>query len=671
MSDQHGLLEKSPQSPVWSGARRVCCPLILPISSMFLAVACILMPSLNAKGQAVDHALTASDVAPVMDWSHVLQAHAVAEDWVAAGSISQAPARSPLEVTGVGGVRVTIRWSGLTVGVGDAYAKPPLTRSDAAIDLCDLVAAATERALQGVDERLRDHRLRQRLRNDSSADLEANRLTTVGDRLQIDLQVARTTEPIVLSTSAKAQSIEHQFVPGYHGLRMVRQSAEHRKRSSWIWPGTALAANISSRNQLRRLLADLDYGLNQLPAIGRANGPQLQRFEIIHVVRAGPQLPVVRLEQGCQNVSLSSISAGFLEEMAGRLTDFLIRRQRSDGRMAGTYHPSLDRYDPLIASDQQLALALYALGSRATALTRLSSRRSDKATAVQRAVDRMTEQLLRKPTDHPSSFDAKVASWLLMALTDVTHLARHKNVRERLARQLLARRRSDGIFRATPDVESPRLSYQSQAMIVAALSNLYERTRDQQLAAQLVESLDKLWQSANAEAVLEMSPWMAMAEIRMRRWRVVDVPQDQFASRDQRLNQLAEDLHRLYVVGSQRSVSSGMVEVTFRDSDTLEQPTWRAADLILVQTSMMQKTKLLLGHDSVQRLLSCSTAARSLAQLMFDDAAAYYVRSRSDTLGGVKRSLSDNRLEIEPAAMSLLAITQLQQTAAFLADEND
>ena len=601
-----------------------------------------------------------------------MRAHATAEDWVAAGSVTQASVRSPIVVKEVGGVRVTLRWSGLTVGIGDAYTNSPIAGPQDATDLLMLVATATEQALRGVDERLRDHRLRQRLGPDSAVEIEvADRLANVGRRLQVDLQVARTAEPIVLSTSGIDLSIENQFVPGYHGLRMIRQAGEQRKRSSWIWPATALAANISPRNQLRRLLADLDYGLDQLPFVGKANGPQLERFEIIHIVRPGPQLPVAHLIQGCPAVLLSSISAGFLEEMAGRLTQFLIRRQRSDGRMASTYHPSLDRYDPVIASDQQLALTLYALGARTMAMSRSgtdANPQPNTMVAIQQVVDRMTEQLLSRASDRQSSFDTKAASWLLMVLTDVPHLARYKKDRDSLARQLLALRGDDGTFCVAPEDGSSPLDHGSQAMVIAALSNLYERTRDRQLAEQLVVSQERLWQDANAELLLKMIPWIAMTEFRIRHWRVVKLSEEQLAARDQRLDQLVDDLHRAHVIGSRRSLSHGMTAVAASGSDALEQPTWRAADLILVQTSMMQGKQHSTGHDSVQRLLSCGSAARSLAQLMFDDAAGYYIRSRSDALGGVKRSLWDNRLGIEPAAMSLLAITRLQQAAAQVSD---
>ena len=71
--------------------------------------------------------------------------------------------------------------------------------------------------------------------------------------------------------------------------------------------------------------------------------------------------------------------------------------------------------------------------------------------------------------------------------------------------------------------------------------------------------------------------------------------------------------------------------------------------------------------QQVDLLLDCGLAARFLAQLTFDNANSAYVRNRGDVLGGVRQSLSDNRLTVAATAMALLAVTDLQETLATFA----
>ncbi len=65
-------------------------------------------------------------------------------------------------------------------------------------------------------------------------------------------------------------------------------------------------------------------------------------------------------------------------------------------------------------------------------------------------------------------------------------------------------------------------------------------------------------------------------------------------------------------------------------------------------------------RQDVAGWVDCALAARFIAQLMVDQPGCYYVRSPDDVVGGVRRQLWDNTMDVEPVAMALLALTELQ-----------
>ena len=68
--------------------------------------------------------------------------------------------------------------------------------------------------------------------------------------------------------------------------------------------------------------------------------------------------------------------------------------------------------------------------------------------------------------------------------------------------------------------------------------------------------------------------------------------------------------------------------------------------------------------DKIKWMRDCQLACRFLAQLMIDEPGCYYVRGPQDAIGGVRLNLWDNKLAIWPSAMTLLALTELQEQMA-------
>ena len=98
---------------------------------------------------------------PAVDWSDALRLHRVIEGWVRNGGSNQDSPELAIRVTGALGVRVTLRWSGVTMGLGDGLSQPTCGGQDKAdhaldspIDLIPLARLATHDALRAVNEKL-------------------------------------------------------------------------------------------------------------------------------------------------------------------------------------------------------------------------------------------------------------------------------------------------------------------------------------------------------------------------------------------------------------------------------------------------------------------------------------------------------------------------------------
>ncbi len=630
-----------------------------------LIAACLLGPVRVGVAQQIDEASGQTPAeAPRVDWSHAERAHRQIESWVAAGAVNQRGQAQPIHVTDALGVRVTLRWSGLILGVGDAI--PVEAQPKRVADLAALSRTATARALLAAEEKLNDL-YRKSLGPDGSV---RTTIAEAGARMQVDLQVAHSPQPLFIQRETDYRVLYRLFAPGYHGLRMTRHSGVRQTQVAWIWPVTALTANISPRGQLRRLLTDLGYDLKAMQIVARKAGPRLERFEVIHVVRPSRDMPAMRLVRGNDVLPLSSLSSRSLEGMAHRLTEFHLRRRRSDGQMAGTYHPSTDRYEPATAPARDLALATYALGKRAEFLARTDPGHAQESVirdTVRIGLETLLEQLLGSQQQE----DEAVASALtLMAMVESPDITHHKTQRDELADRLLALRNNEGLFRSSST--GKLFNRPTQALVVLALSSLYEQTRDGELKKVVAQSQQRLWQGADTNVVLSGLPWLAMTEFRMLRLGALDVDadQDRWRVTGRQLGELADTLRRRQITSAPTVGPADVVggfDLKPGPASGVPEPEWHSAHVLMFLAAALRQRDLAFGRDVVDWLLDGGLACRFLAQLMFDEPGCFYVRSPNDALGGVRASLWDNRLSIGPAAMTLLAVTELQEAASEMA----
>jgi len=613
--------------------------------------------------------------AAAVDWSHALHLHGLIEGWVSAGAVEPGPQQEKVWVTGVIGIRVTLRSSGLTLGIGDSIplmSSPVKGRAeghtDQGVDLVRLAREATQQALKHTNDKLRDMHLRAGVVDTGSKVNKPLALGEAGPRLQVGLQVAHSPHRILLTDHDKSRMIYRRFAPGYHGLRMIRVGGDGTEASAWVWPATALAANVSPRGQLVRLLADLSYPLSELSRVGRQAAPRLERFKVIHIVRPRIGMPVVRLVRGNHIVPSSSLSAHLLEEKARSMAGFLLSRQRPDGRVAGVYHPSSDRYKPAVAPVQDAAMLAYALGRR-VAFLRKTAPGHDQLPALERAMRLATTTLSRQLLAGEASLQAdanpQAAALLLMCLVESGLPIGSKAQRDALAEYLLVQLEASHLSgqkdHSQIDLDSP--------LALAALAGLHEQTRDKELGQRLVHWLDVFWSGSDTAALLNAQPWLAMAEFRLRRSGGLSEGADpkRWNGVTKRLSKIAGVLRRRII--STRSlvgpadVIGGFDLATKDRAASLPQPHRRSAHFAAFLGLALRQKDFVPAQEAVAGLLDAGGACRYLVQLMFDKPGCFYVRSWGDVLGGVRVTCWDNRLGVDQTAMALLAITEFQQTA--------
>ena len=563
--------------------------------------------------------------------------------------------------------------------------------------------------------------------------------------LEVDVQIARDLQPIRFhhelgglggAGGNHVAMIRSQLSPGFHGLRLSRKTMnEAPPDEAWSWPGNALAANLSTNSQVIQLLDQLGFPPTRLQA-ALANPDLLcERFEVIHLVRPSSGQAVTQLVRGNHLIPPVSLSGPSIDALAQGLASHLMGRILSDGRLAGTFLPSADRYDPTVAPAQEAALAAYALGRHASYLSRLSTTPQSARDDVQEAVERITHGLLTAlavPADHldlhpvpavepeatGSLLQVRTATEALVLLTllESPGFVDRKPMRDQLGRHLLSLINEDGSLQAGHDEDARSYLPSVEAMVVVALASLYRQTHDESLGLVVRRMISSLANERSTEDSLDLLPWLAMAHDRLAR--LDDAPRALLESSSQgdktkhntkdlpagrvegasgsggdhdnrtrihfeQLNQLAAFL-RGHQIKTRPSVGPSDVvggfdvaSMTSASNRYLPTPDWRSAGYL---TCLSLATQLLALNSSETRdaaalnecvdlLLDCGLAVRFLAQLTFDEASSYYVRSGDDVIGGIRQNLSDNRLTVAATATALLAVTDLLETLVTFAPQ--
>ncbi len=583
-------------------------------------------------------------VAPQVDWAVAKLAYQRVEAWVAKESVERNPNDKPLHVTGVVGAKVTLRYGGLTVGAGHALVDgfDPEKR----IDLNELAAKATGIALVNFKDQ-----------------------KPGGGKwiLDADLQIAHSPHTIELQSDASSKAIFFEFAAGFHGLRMTH----HRLKDTTaiIWPASALAANMRPDSHISGLLAELNYKFNEVqavqPKIGHDGGPQLQRFEVIHLVRLPNGKEPQRLTRGGAVKSASDVSMASVKSMADQLFGHIEKRIAPKGTMPGTYLPTSDRYKPLKADIEDIAITLAALVERTRYLYNVNPNGLDYHRAKEQVRVLVTHLRSKLVGDNAESESPEAMAHLMTAIMDSPHLGALRLDRNWLGKKLVKLQDKKGRF--IDPVSRKPVKTHTQAIVTAALVKLFEQTRDQSLPAVIRLAQDHLWANANNTVeVVSAQPWMADALFDMNRLLppLEEAGKAKFAKRVEAIKTLVESLRKKKLVrGTPRLGPADVVGGVDLINDTnagAPTPDWRTAHVLALLARHLGNEAIVPEKDRIMAQFDCTLLVRFLGQLMFDEANCYYVRSRTDVMHGVRFAPWDNRLHAEPTAMTLLSLTRLQ-----------
>ena len=629
---------------------------------------------------------------PRPDASHGLQLQRLVERWLAAGSIDGRRG-DPLPAAKVLGVRVTLRSDGFHQGTGTAWVRPEALRArlEAAdapgtpeADPADLRVLAQEAAVEAfraaeasLEEDAREAREAGRLPRLQGAAAVA-RLGEVADQIQADVQIAFGAEPVRAPAAADAAGgpeapgaagPEDRFVPGFHGLLSLPEGAETPEA---VWPATALAYDLPPRRQLDRVAQGLGLPMKEWGTLGRAGGPGLCRFEVVHAVRpqrgASPQV----LERGNLLVPRHRLDGATLAALGDRLGRHLQTHYPEGVPVRGTWRPERGRYEPSLATREDAALGAYALAAHDRWQAERSAALGEPAPPrVSGRVRSWHEEVDREWTGGAAP-PLEPAEAALLTLGRLADRGGADAVSGRAAAALLARVEEGEVRRAPAADGGPGRPVPVTVGVMSAyalgLHGLAAGDAAQLEAAAAV--LDALWGRGDA-AVTSAGfslPWLGQ------------VARDVEPALVDRGLLTGEEAER------RRGVLLGVLPV-LQEVQVIRRPDDGPADTLggfLLRTPppggvaepdaatapMLQFLSLGLtgfgaGPDAAPGgpglLITAGAAARFLAQLSFDDASLYYARFPQNAVGGLRTSLDRSRLPIGPTAAGLLAVDELQR----------
>ena len=615
--------------------------------------------------------------APTIGWADAEAGYAWVQGWLRdeAGVPKDAdlPDRA---TTGLFGVYVTLRDNGKVMGRGQAIRpdmKDAIDKAGGPVQLAPLLAAATRQALKELKGKQTKRALELNINN---PELLAIAIMDARKRAQLDIQFGHSLESVVLPRGAPEQAVLSTFAPGYHGLRMAGPLAG---KADFAWPAIELSRNNTAPRTIFRLMDLQGYDADELPIVARADGPALQRFAVIHMVRPRQAQPMRQLIRGNvllqQQVIDGRTIAGLAERVARHLDSHIVTDKRTGQELVhGTYQPSLQRYAPQWADERETALLCYAL-TRHSRVAIDANLAGDTMLARARRILRIVDQL--GPAAAPNALPPKhlTAAFLLLTLceTPVRLTPEQLILRDYLAKALIDLAHPKGGGYRIEKGSDKRLPRASAAVVTAALATYFDSTRSKPLAQPLWNVLtdlvnenqpqesarvgDLLWVAhaldATGDNLAKAQPEPDAAAKTLDQWR---------KTLANYLELLIEQQIRFKPILGPEDVAGGFILDKPAFPGSPPEPTWQSAMPTALLAFGLRDPAIIPTDQQFGPVLAAGLGARFLGQLIITQHSAYYLRDPEPALGGVRRTLWDNTLYPDCSAIALIALTELQQT---------
>ncbi|MBX2852037.1 MAG: hypothetical protein KTR15_09865 [Phycisphaeraceae bacterium] len=622
--------------------------------------------------------------APAVGWADGEAAFTWVQGWLRSDDGVPGDADLPdRAVTGLFGVYVTLRDEGRVLGRGQALRadlKDAIDDHGPPIQLALLLSAATRQALK----ELKDKQTKRAIElNIADPELLKIAILEARKRVQLDIQIGHSLESITVPVNAPNGAVFSTFAPGFHGLRLAGPLAG---KADIAWPAIELSRNNAAPRTVFRLMDLQGFNADELPIVARADGPALQRFEVIHMVRPGAAQPVRELIRGNvilqQQVIDNRTIAGLAERVARHLDQLITTDARNGNEMVrGTYQPSLQRYAPKWADDRETALLGYALTRHATVALD-AGLGGEAMQARAKRVLRLVDQIAPKAI--PQNLPPKhlTAALLLLTLCETpARLAPDQLVtRDRLGKALLELVHPEGGGFRVEKNSDKTLSRASAAVCTAALAAYYKDTRSKSLPGPVWQVLTDLMKAnANQDDARDVDLlWVAYALDRAGPDLAKAQPKPEDAAKTlaqwrktlaNYLELLTEQQVRSKPILGPKDVTGGFIlEKPIPGSPP--EPTWRSAIPTTLLAFALRDPGIIPDDQQFGPVLAAGLGARFLGQLIVTPPSAYYLRDSEPALGGVRRTLWDNTLYPDISSTTLIALAELQQTLIQLEPED-
>ncbi|WP_428386984.1 hypothetical protein [Mucisphaera sp.] len=574
-----------------------------------------------------------------LGWITGFEAHRMVGTWVFRGEITEVPV---LRARGVLAVRVTLRDRGYAVAYGMAEVTAADTLADevGSVNLAALLARATELAIGRA--RIRQAHQAQSRRDELGgvAGVDPEGLTAAEglSGLQVDLQIAHGMEGVAIRATRPGASLFEVWSPGYHGLRVTNPES---KEVGWLWPGTALAQNLTVEGQLGRVLRDAGRGLGRFDAV-QLVGLGVERFTITHVVtqhRGGGRAELVR---GQTVLPLGSLTEATVSLLTQRLSRQLGRRIEGErGLPAAVYLPAANRFEDEATLE---ASGLAALAATRWERWRLGGERvlPSRAARDGLALAQRVGELVLAGEEAGEGFDVRAGSLALLVMVSSSEAEVRLRLRDRLMDRL-----SMWVEASGEGVDG-----RTELMALQALWRAGERT-GRAVAGDLSLRTVAAIEAVLARPGLARLPWAAELVP------AVEDPVERMSLRN-RLDALVDELQRLQRV---ESVGPGPGDVIgslalarggARGGSGGEVPDWRSVYGLRFVSALAGVADV--PDRRIDRQVFASLAARYVAYLSMTEPAAYFAPYPEGAIGGVRRSVVDHEMELEALAEALLAV---------------
>ncbi len=503
-----------------------------------------------------------------------------------------------------------------------------------------LVAIATDTSGgDGGDLMLRRAAARalgQALADPAVAALPREMLHAAGSALTMELEVAGRPLPLVAGSEGE---VAEQLDPGLDGVAMRRGDT-----LAMLFPAQMRAGNSPGRVErlLPALAPDLGLAVLPLPDLARRFDVSIYRFPVTTLVQSSPSgapFPIVRGEILVTEAQVTPQSlARAAIDLAAHLGASMAPMDEALGLM-GTYRPTADRYEPLIAPPFDQALAAWALAHCAR-VPGIDAAARGRMMAVAREI--VTElDVVAAAEDDPLADRGACAAIVLagLGLPGYVDGAEPPRIFSEAARRVAAGVADGG----------ETLSPNGRALAAWALARLAAWGKAGVSVPAVRAAIDGAWSSVPPHQQATLLPWIAWAE--------ADYAADTRGTLDH-----ADDLARLRdLLEASRIGEAGPAELAgglrLAEGNRLVATAQAFRPAAFLAWSV-RKPGLTPPADAPAALGRSLATARFLMQLSVRADSTWAYANPERALGGVRAALFDSDQPVAAQAMALATLSE-------------